>query len=183
LKFSPKTRIFNIRPVFPPHRTQEKAVILLSSPYIPASAPDTALFVDALNAGTIELFAPRLAADAAMLTEDGRRAIRGTGRILSHFTARLDDLRQGDAGDYLVVPGLLLDEALLDDDASHPCAIFYDGFHKSCVFQLGHSGRDFVDRIVLSARESTLRHAWPLEPPAFRDTAIRPSLAEIRTER
>jgi len=136
LKFPAKTCIFDVRVTNSPHKTQEKAAILLSSPYIPASAPDTALFVDALNAGAIEMFAPRLAADAAMLTEDGRRAIRGPGLIVHHFTARLDDLRQGDAGDYLAVPGLLLDEDPMDDDDGHPCAIFYDGFHKSCVFQL-----------------------------------------------
>lgn len=164
-------------------QTQEKAVILLSSPYIPASAPDTALFVDALNTGAIDTFAPRLSADAAMLMEDGRRAIRGPGLIVSHLTARIEDLRQGDTGDYLAVAGLLQDADAADGDPGDPCALFYDGFHKSCVFLLGRSGRDFVDRIVLSARESTLRRAWPIQPPAFRETAIVPTLTENRTER
>ena len=118
-----------------------------------------------------------------MLTEDGRHVIHGPEQIVSHLTARLEDLRLGDTGDYLAVAGQLHDRDALDDTAGHPCAIFYDGFQKSCVFQLGRSGRDFVDRIVLSARESTLRCAWPLEPPAFRDTAIVPSLTENRTER
>jgi hypothetical protein len=133
--------------------------------------------------GAIDIFAPRLSADVAMLMEDRRRMIHGPSQIVSHFTARLEDLRQGDTGDYLAVVGLLQGEDARDDEPRHPCAIFYDGFHKSCVFQLGRSSRDFVDRIVLSARDSTLRRAWPLEPPAFRDAAILPSLAENRTER
>jgi hypothetical protein len=118
-----------------------------------------------------------------MVMEDGRRAIQGSGQIVNHFTARLEDLRQGDTGDYLAVVGLFQGADAGTDGPGHPCAIFYDGFHKSCVFQLGRSSRDFVDRIVLSARDSTLRRAWPLEPPAFRDAAIVPSLAESRTER
>jgi hypothetical protein len=133
--------------------------------------------------GAIDIFAPRLSADVAMLMEDGRRAIRGSGQIVNHFTARLEDLRLGDTGDYLAVVGQFQDEEAQADEPGHPCAIFYDGFHKSCVFQLGRSSRDFVDRIVLSARDSTLRRAWPLEPPAFRDAAILPSLAENLTER
>ncbi len=118
-----------------------------------------------------------------MLMEDRRRVIHGPGQIVNHFTARLEDLRLGDTGDYLAVVGQLQDEEAPDDESGHPCAIFYDGFHKSCVFQLGRSSRELVDRIVLSDIDSTLRRAWPLEPPAFRDAAILPSLAENRTER
>lgn len=155
---------------------QEKAVILLSSPYIPASAPDTALFIQTLNTGSVDALAPRLSADVAMLSEDGARTIRGSGLVLGHFTARLDDLQQGDTVDYLAVAGMLHETE--DGDAANgdPCAIFYDGFRKSCVFQLGLGDGDYVERIVLSAQDSTLRRAWPIEPPVFRDGAILPSL-------
>jgi hypothetical protein len=40
-----------------------------------------------------------------------------------------------------------------------------------------------IDRIMLSAREATLRRAWPIEPPAFRDSAIMPSLETAHGER
>jgi hypothetical protein len=117
-----------------------------------------------------------------MLTEEGRRAIHGQGQVVSHFTARLDDLRQGDTWDYLTVAGLFDEDA--DDAAGERCAIFYDGFYKACVFQLGVGDNGaLVDRIVLSTREATLRRAWPIEPPAFRNGAILPALTEIEAER
>lgn len=163
-------------PSGPSIQTQEKAVIFLPGPYSPASAPDTALFIDALNAGDIEAFAPRLSPDVAMISEDGHQVIRGQAQILNHFTARLDALSDSVTNDHLAVAGLLRVAAEPDEPDGDPCAIFYDGFCKSCVLQLGIGDGHFVDRIVLSARDSTLRRAWPLEPPAFRETAILPSL-------
>jgi hypothetical protein len=113
-----------------------------------------------------------------MVSEDGARAIHGAGRVLGHFTARLDELQQGDTDDYLAVAGML--HHVEDDDiaSGDPCALFYDGFRKSCVFQLGLGDSEYVERIVLSVRDITLRRAWPIEPPAFRDSAILPSLED-----
>ena len=171
------------RTTAPYQHIQEKAAILLSSPYRPASKSDTAHFVDALNAGDIGVFAGRLSRDAAMLSEDGQQALRGQIQILNHFTARLDTLSESDTDDYLAVLGKLRAPSPPRDADDTPCALFYDGFRKTCVLQLGVDADGHVARIVLSGRNSVLRRARPSEPPAFRDTAILPPLTEILAQR
>lgn len=118
-----------------------------------------------------------------MMSEDGEQVIAGQGQILHHFATRLEDLQGSESGDYLAVAGVFRHPAAPDVTEGGPCAIFYDGFCKSCVLQLGMGHGRLVDRIVLSSRDSTLRRAWPVEPPAFRSTAILPSLADPQPER
>jgi len=120
-----------------------------------------------------------------MASEDTNQVIRGRTQTLNYFAARLDAMNQGDLDDHLAVEGSLraLRMPEPDDDDNDPCAILYDGFQKICVLQLGIGSGRMVDRIMLSARESTLRRAWPIEPPAFRENAIIPQLAASFEER
>jgi len=118
-----------------------------------------------------------------MASEDTNQVIRGRTQTLNYFAARLDAMNQGDLDDHLAVEGSLRALHMPDDDDSAPCAILYDGFQKICVLQLGIGSGRMVDRIMLSARESTLRRAWPIEPPAFRENAIMPQLSISPEER
>jgi hypothetical protein len=112
----------------------------------------------------------------AIHSEDTKRVIEGRAQALGYLTSEIHGLNGCDAVTHLAVPGLLI----AGDDASQPCAILYDRFHKSCVLRLGMNDRRLVERVLLSAVESTLRRARPLEPPAFRQAPILPALTPLR---
>lgn len=154
----------------------EKADIIIPVPHIPASTPDTARFVEALNEGDLDAFAPRLAPGVSMTSEDSGQTIRGRLPTLNFFTTRLDTGTADAAGEQLAVTGSLRMPGTGDDVTETPCAILYDGFQKLCVMRLSVDAERLIDRIMLSAREATLRQAWPIEPPTFRQSAILPAL-------
>jgi hypothetical protein len=157
-------------------RTSGEEVIQLSDNAIITSIPDTTLLIDALNSGRIDRFAPRLAPDVAIHSEDTRKVIEGRAQALGYLTSQIEGLNGCDPAGHLAVPGLLN----AGDEGSHPCAILYDHFHKSCILRLGMNERRLVERLWLSAVESTLRRARPLEPPAFRLAPILPALTPLR---
>ncbi len=152
---------------------QEKAAIRISSDYAIASIPDTTRFIDALNDGSIDAFAPRLSPDVTVISEDTRNVIASRADAVSYFNARLDGLNRSDPDSYLAVTGLY--DA--GDGVRHPCAILYDRFRKSCVLRLGVNRERLVEQILLSAVAGTLDRARPVEPPAFPLTPILPTLA------
>lgn len=153
---------------------KEKFAIVFPVPNTPASIPDTERFVDALNAGVLDSFAPRLAPDVAMMSEGNDQLLHGRLHTLNFFATRLDTGAQHATGDQLAVIGSLHLPDGGDNETS--CAILYDGFHKACVMQLAVGHTRLIECIMLSARETTLRHAWPVEPPVFRQSAVMPDL-------
>lgn len=156
---------------------KEKATIPKSTPFLPAPRPDAERLVEALNQGDIHSFAPRLATSVMTVSEDTKQMIHGKTQTLNFFNARLDSLSSDDPGNLVAVSGVMDQGPATGDHDRYPCAILYDGFHKCCVFQIGIGDNQLVERILLSAKEATLRCAWPSEPPVFRHMAIMPSLA------
>jgi hypothetical protein len=111
-----------------------------------------------------------------MTSEDSGRTIQGRLPTLNFFVTRLDSMTASATGEQLAVTGSLRPPGQDDDATGTPCAILYDGFHKLCIMRLSVDAERLIDRIMLSAREATLRRAWPVEPPAFRQSAIIPAL-------
>lgn len=159
---------------------KEKAAIVFPVPNTPASIPDTERFVDALNAGALDSFAPRLAPDIELMSEGNDRLLHGRLHALNFFATRLDTGAQHATGDQLAVIGAI--HPPHGDDNETSCAILYDGFHKACVMQLSVGNERLIERIMLSARETTLRRAWPVEPPVFRQSAVMPDLGGPHAE-
>jgi hypothetical protein len=118
-----------------------------------------------------------------MTSEDSGQTIQGRLPTLNFFVTRLDTGTENAAGNHLAVTGSLRLPGTGGDESGTPCAILYDGFHKLCVMRLSVDAERLIDRIMLSAREATLRRAWPVEPPAFRQSAILPALDASHGER
>jgi hypothetical protein len=130
------------------------------------------LLIDALNDGSIDAFASRLSPEVTVISEDTRNVIASRTDAVNYFNARLDGLNRCDPDSYLAVAGTY--DA--GDGVAHPCAIIYDRFRKSCVLRLGVNRQRLVEEILLSAVASTLDRARPMEPPAFPQTPILPTL-------
>lgn len=111
-----------------------------------------------------------------MMSEGNNRVLQGRLHTLNFFATRFDTGAEHTTNDRLAVMGSFQQCGIGEDDDETPCAILYDGFHKVCVLQLSVGEERTIERIMLSAREATLRRAWPVEPPVFRPTAIMPSL-------
>lgn len=111
-----------------------------------------------------------------MTSEGSDRTIQGRLSTLNFFATALDGRTKQAAGEQLAVTGKLRARESEGRSDDYPCAILYDGFHKLCIMRLSVDAERLIDRIMLSAREATLRRAWPLEPPVFRQSAIMPTL-------
>jgi len=118
-----------------------------------------------------------------MISEGSGRTIQGRLPALKFFATTLDAGTAQTAGAQLAVTGMLRLPETDGGADENPCAILYDGFHKLCVMQLSVDAERLIDRIMLSARDATLRRAWPVEPPVFRQAAIIPALDASHGER
>jgi hypothetical protein len=85
-------------------KNQEKVVIPLSDSAIVTSIPDTTLLIDALNSGRIDSFAPRLAPDVAIRSEDTRKVIEGRAQALGYLTSQIEDLNGCALAGHLAAP-------------------------------------------------------------------------------